>query len=124
MEFQRPTRNNREHKVSLWSGPERIMFPDCSLVLRKSFETTDGGKFAHTFTETSARKQKLSGTDGNRRNIANMLDPKTRSPAGGIFRAGFGRLHRNLLGSGCSRTTSPITPLGRIAGKPVSENYL
>jgi hypothetical protein len=52
------------------------MFPDCSLVFRKSFEIFDGGKFAHTFTETSAQKQKLSGTDGNRRNIANMLDPK------------------------------------------------
>jgi hypothetical protein len=24
------------------------MFPDCSLVFRKSFELSDGGKFTHT----------------------------------------------------------------------------
>ena len=26
------------------------MFPNCSLLFRKSFETSDGGKFAHTST--------------------------------------------------------------------------
>jgi hypothetical protein len=38
MEFQGLTRNSREHKVSLWSGPEQLIFPDCSLVFRKSFD--------------------------------------------------------------------------------------
>ena len=62
--------------MGLWSGPERLMFPDCSPVFRKSFETSDGGKLTHTFYGNVGSKVKLSGTDGNRRNIANMLDPK------------------------------------------------
>jgi len=49
------TRNYSEHKVRPWSGPERLMFTDCSLVFRKSFETFDDGKFAHTFRKPSAR---------------------------------------------------------------------
>jgi hypothetical protein len=41
-----------------WSGVERLMFPDCSLVFRKSFETFDGGTFNHTLTGNVGSKAK------------------------------------------------------------------
>jgi len=86
------------------------MFPDRSLVFRKSFETFDGGQFTHTFTETSAKKvETLAARMASRRNIANMLDPKLVVRLEASFGRGFVRLHRNLLGSGGSRTTSTVT---------------
>jgi hypothetical protein len=50
--------NSREHRVGLWSGLERLIFPESSLVLRKSFETFDGGKLTHTFTKKRRLKSK------------------------------------------------------------------
>jgi hypothetical protein len=70
------TRNYREHKVSLWSGTERLMFPDCSLVF--------GSHLKHSMVENSPtllrkcrlKSKNLAARMASRSNIANMLDPK------------------------------------------------
>src|ERR1700688_2358995 len=79
-----------------------------------------GSHLKHWMVENSPtllRKRRLKSKNlaarmASRPNIANMLDRKL------VVRwrhlsAGFVQLHRNLLGSGCSRTTSTVSALLR-----------